>query len=151
MADSSFNLEEHEIKAFTEAFSILDKDGTGQISTDKLKTFLSSMGQVKPSTAEVQEMVDLVDVEKKGGINFPQFLKLMEMNKGDEAMEATAAFNLFGTDDGPISVDKMHAICQKLGQDITKDDVKNMLQTICGKDTLDPATFKKIFISDLSE
>ena len=137
------------MKAFTESFSILDPKGTGQISTKSLQVFIASMGQVDPTLAEVQELVDKVDVEKKGGINFPQFLQLMDMNKGNEAQEALAAFNLFETDNAPITAEKMHVICQKLGQDITVEEVKSMITTIAGKEALDFGTFKKMMMGQL--
>ena len=125
------NLSDQELQQFKEAFSILDKSGKGRITIKELGDFLRSLGQIDPSDNEIAELIKKVDVERKGAIDFPQFLKLMEMNKMDSSKEAHAAFNLFDSDhNNQISVDEMQKVLQSLGENLSKTEIKDMIKEI---------------------
>lgn len=144
------NLPEHEQAAFKEVFSLLDVDGKGQVKLPAIKELIKSLGQCDPTDADVQELIDKVDVEKKGGISYPQFLRLMEMNAMAEDKEISSAFKLFETDGAGISSDVFHKLVQKMGHDVSKDEVQNMIRTVSGGDTLDFETFKKMMNGQIS-
>ncbi|CAI4212163.1 unnamed protein product [Parascedosporium putredinis] len=67
MADS---LTEEQVSEFKEAFSLFDKDGDGQITTKELGTVMRSLGQ-NPSESELQDMINEVDADNNGTIDFP--------------------------------------------------------------------------------
>ena len=73
MADQ---LTEEQIAEFKEAFSLFDKDGDGTITTKELGTVMRSLGQ-NPTEAELQDMINEVDADGNGTIDFPEFLSLM--------------------------------------------------------------------------
>ena len=73
MADQ---LTEKQIAEFKEAFSLFDKDGDGIITTKELGTVMRSLGQ-NPTEAELQDMINEVDADGNGTIDFPEFLSLM--------------------------------------------------------------------------
>jgi len=73
MADQ---LTEKQIAEFKEAFSRFDKDGDGTITTKELGTVMRSLGQ-NPTEAELQDMINEVDADGNGTIEFPAFLSLM--------------------------------------------------------------------------
>merc|ERR1712096_26174 len=146
----TFNLPEHEQAAFKEVFSLLDEDGKGQVKLPAIKQLIKSLGQCDPTDAEVQELIDRVDVEKKGGISYPQFLRLMEINAVPEDKEIGQAFKLFETDGGAISADVMHKMVQKMGHDLSKDEIQNMIKPVSGGDTLDFETFTKMMTGQIS-
>ena len=68
MADQ---LTEEQIAEFKEAFSLFDKDGDGTITTKELGTVMRSLGQ-NPTEAELQDMINEVDVDGSGTIDFPE-------------------------------------------------------------------------------
>ena len=70
------NLTEEQIAEFKEAFGLFDKDGSKTIATKELGTVMKSLGQ-NPTEAELQDMINEVDSEGKGQIDFPEFLSLM--------------------------------------------------------------------------
>ena len=72
MAD---NLTEEQIAEFKEAFSLFDKDGDGTITTKELGTVMRSLGQ-NPTEAELQDMINEVDADGNGTLDFPEFCKM---------------------------------------------------------------------------
>ena len=73
MADT---LTDEQIAEFKEAFALFDKDGDGTITTKELGTVMRSLGQ-NPTEAELQDMVNEVDADGNGTIDFPEFLTMM--------------------------------------------------------------------------
>lgn len=60
-----------------EAFSLFDEDGDGTITTVELGTIMQSLGQ-DPTEAELQDMINEMDADGNGSINFPEFLTMKE-------------------------------------------------------------------------
>jgi hypothetical protein len=73
MADQ---LTEEQIAEFKEAFSLFDKDGDGTITTKELGTVMEICWW-NPTEAELQDMINEVDADGNGTIDFPEFLSLM--------------------------------------------------------------------------
>lgn len=96
MADQ---LTEEQIAEFKEAFSLFDKDGDGTITTKELGTVMRSLGQ-NPTEAELQDMINEVDADGNGTIDFPEFLSLMarKMKDTDTEEELIEAFKVFDRD-----------------------------------------------------
>ncbi|KAL7226313.1 hypothetical protein ACSBR1_021430 [Camellia fascicularis] len=92
MADQ---LSDDQISEFKEDFRLLDKDGDGCITTKELRTVMRSLGQ-NPTEAELQNMINEVDADGNGTIDFPEFLNLMarKMKDTDFEEELKEAFRL---------------------------------------------------------
>ena len=75
-------LTEEQIAEFKEAFSLFDKDGDGTITTKELGTVMRSLGQ-NPTEAELQDMINEVDADGNGTIDFLEFLSLMARKMRD--------------------------------------------------------------------
>ena len=128
--DFQTSLSDQELQEFKEAFSILDRSGKGKISIAELGDFLRSLGQIDPTDEEIKELISKVDVEKKGAIDFPQFLKLMELNNIDSNKETNSAFKLFKSSNNGISADEMQKVLQNLGENLSKQEIIDMINEI---------------------
>lgn len=67
---------EEQIAEYKEAFSLFDKDGDGTITTKELGTVMRSLG-LNPTEAELQDMVNEVDADGNGNIDFTEFLTMV--------------------------------------------------------------------------
>ena len=68
------DLTDEQIAEFKEAFALFDKDGDGTITTKELGTVMRSLGQ-NPTEAELQDMINEVDADGNGTIDFPRILE----------------------------------------------------------------------------
>ncbi|KAM3503663.1 hypothetical protein MY10362_004062 [Beauveria mimosiformis] len=116
MADS---LTEDQVAEFKEAFSLFDKDGDGQITTKELGTVMRSLGQ-NPSESELQDMINEVDADNNGTIDFP------DTDSEEEIMEA---FKVFDRDNnGFISAAELRHVMTSIGEKLTDDEVDEMIR-----------------------
>lgn len=67
-------------------FNTLDEDGGGSIGVEELEVPLISTGLV-PSRNDVRGLIDKVDVDNTGGIEFPEFLSIIKDNDGGQNNE----------------------------------------------------------------
>ena len=124
------NLTEEQIAEFKEAFSLFDKDGDGTITTKELGTVMRSLGQ-NPTEAELQDMINEVDADGNGTIDFPEFLSLMarKMKDTDTEEELVEAFKVFDRDgNGLISAAELRHVMTNLGEKLTDEEVDEMIR-----------------------
>ncbi|KAG9157277.1 hypothetical protein Leryth_004929 [Lithospermum erythrorhizon] len=140
MADQ---LTDDQISEFKEAFSLFDKDGdevschlnylklrVGCITTKELGTVMRSLGQ-NPTEAELQDMINEVDADGNGTIDFPEFLNLMarKMKDTDSEEELKEAFRVFDKDqNGFISAAELRHVMTNLGEKLTDEEVDEMIR-----------------------
>ena len=107
-------LTREQISEFKEAFSMFDKDKDGTISAKELLKVMRSLGQ-NPSEAELQNMINDIDVDGSGNIDFKEFLIMMakKMKDNNEEDELIEAFKVFDNDgNGFISAAELkHETC----------------------------------------
>lgn len=64
-------------------FDAVDEDGSGRISEDELHAILGSLaedfGFERPTVAETEEILGLVDVDRSGLIDFVEFRRFFKM------------------------------------------------------------------------
>merc|ERR1719246_119671 len=123
-------LTEEQIAEFKEAFSLFDKDGDGTITTKELGTVMRSLGQ-NPTEAELQDMINEVDADGNGTIDFPVFLSLMarKMKDTDTEEELVEAFKVFDRDgNGLISAAELRHVMTNLGEKLTDEEVDEMIR-----------------------
>uniref|UniRef100_H0VKV0 Calmodulin n=1 Tax=Cavia porcellus TaxID=10141 RepID=H0VKV0_CAVPO len=117
MAD---RLTEEQIAEFKEAFPLFDKDGDGTITTKELGTVLRSLGQ-NPTEAELQDMINEVDADGNGTIDFPEFL-----TRKEEVRKAFCVFDEYGN--GYISAAELRHVMTNLGEKLTDEEVDDMIR-----------------------
>ena len=91
---------------------MFDKDGDGTITTKELGTVMRSLGQ-NPTEAELQDMINEVDADGNGTIDFPEFLTMMarKMKDTDSEEEIREAFRVFDKDgNGFISAAELQTV-----------------------------------------
>ena len=128
MADEP--LTEEQITEFKEAFSLFDKDSDGTITTKELGTVMRSLGQ-NPTEAELQDMINEVDTDGNGTIDFPEFLSMMarKMKDQDTEEEIREAFRVFDKDgNGYINAAELRHVMMNLGEKLTEDEVEQMIR-----------------------
>ena len=93
-------------------------DGDGTITTHELGTVMRSLGQ-NPTEAELQDMINEVDADGNGTIDFPEFLTMMarKMRDTDSEEEIREAFKVFDKDgNGFISAAELRHVMTNLGR-----------------------------------
>merc|ERR1712093_680156 len=91
----------------------------------ELGTVMRSLGQ-NPTEAELQDMINEVDADGSGTIDFPEFLNLMakKMKDTDSEEEIKEAFKVFDKDgNGFISAAELRHVMTNLGEKLTDEEV----------------------------
>ncbi|XP_022742713.1 calmodulin-like isoform X1 [Durio zibethinus] len=123
-------LYEEQVAEFQEAFSLFDKDGDGCITMEELAIAIKSLDQ-NPTEEELQNMINEVDTDGNGTIEFGEFLNLMarKMKEADAEEELKEAFRVFDKDqDGYISPNELRQVMTNIGEKPTDEELKQMIR-----------------------
>ena len=146
------NLTDEQIIEFREAFQAFDKDGSGSITTKELGTVMRSLGQ-NLNESEIREIIDEVDEDKNGTIDFHEFLSLMArkmkiLDKEDELLDAFKILDVDGT--GKISKYQLRYIILSTETGFTGDDIEELIKKteIDDDGNIDLHDFIKVLMSE---
>ena len=123
-------LSEEQIADFKEAFSEIDKDGDGNITTKELGTVMQSQGQ-HPTEAELQKIINEVDADGDGVMNFSEFLTMMahKIRESEREDDFSEAFRMFDKDgNGFISATELCQVMISMGEQLTMEEVDQMIR-----------------------
>ncbi|XP_076321606.1 uncharacterized protein LOC143231022 isoform X2 [Tachypleus tridentatus] len=127
---AEYGLTDEQIAEFREAYMLFDKDSDGRITATELGVVMRSLGQ-KPTEKDLCNMVEMVDQDGNGTIEFNEFLFMMskKMKESDREEELREAFRVFDRDgDGYISSAELSHVMINLGEKLTEDDVEDMIK-----------------------
>ena len=91
---------------------------------------MRSLGQ-NPTDAEVQDMINEVDVDGSGDMEFPEFCVMMvkKMQESDTEKEVREAYRVFDKDrDGYISASELRMIFAALPERLSAEEIDEMLE-----------------------
>ena len=122
-------LTDDELAEYREAFGLFDHDGDGAITTKELGVVMRSLGQC-PTEAELQDMVDDVDIDGSGTIEFHEFLTMMSQHMKETSLEdeLKEAFRVFDKDgNGYISAAELKYVMMNLGEKLSDEEVTELI------------------------
>jgi len=152
-------LTSEQVVEFKEAFDMYDHDRDGFISTEELKSVMSSM-KLYPTEVQLKGMIWAVDTNKDGQIDFEEFLAMMTKRMLDlESKEfLRKAFKEYDTDGkGMITwEDLQFELSRLLGRSygdpfmITEEQAKELIWAvdIDGNNMIDYEEFVKMYVND---
>ncbi|KAL3417991.1 calmodulin [Phlyctema vagabunda] len=123
---------EQEVLAYRHAFELFDTNGDGTISVKELSSVMKSLGQ-NPSDAEIEDMINEVDHDRNGTIDFEEFVKMMTAPTKDVDFEAEmkSAFKVFDHDgSGTISSQEIRRVMTSFGENLTEEELDSMLKEV---------------------
>ncbi|KAF5930444.1 hypothetical protein HYC85_031317 [Camellia sinensis] len=102
---------------------------TGFITMEELAMVIQSLNE-HPTKEEVQDMINEVDTDGNGTIDFDEFLNVMGRKlKENVAEELKEAFKVFDRDqDGFISATELRHVMINLGERITDEEAEQMVR-----------------------
>uniref|UniRef100_A0A7N4PRG9 Troponin C, slow skeletal and cardiac muscles n=1 Tax=Sarcophilus harrisii TaxID=9305 RepID=A0A7N4PRG9_SARHA len=123
--------QKNEFKAAFDIFVLGAEDGC--ISTKELGKVMRMLGQ-NPTPEELQEMIDEVDEDGSGTVDFDEFLVMMvrcmkDDSKGKSEEELSDLFRMFDKNgDGYIDLEELKTMLQATGETITEDDIEELMK-----------------------
>ena len=126
------DLTEDQKNEFKEAFSLFDSNGDGFITAQELSTLMAKLGK-KPNEAELTDMINEIDADGSGTIDFQEFLSLITKKMKDPAVESELmeAFKTFDKDgNGMMASSEFRKIIKDLSNKLTDADIDDMIEEI---------------------
>ena len=145
------NLSEERITEFKAAFELFDKDRDGAINNKELGTVMRNLGQ-NPSEEELKQMINEIDFDKNGVIDFNEFLYLMvkKMNGNDTEEELLEAFKVFDRDgNGYVTSHELRCVMTTLCEETSPEEIEEMIKEadIDGDGQVDYQEFVKMMMT----
>ena len=116
-------------KEYQEAFEMFDVNKDGSISKKELEYILRSLNE-DPEEEEIQQLLDEVDVDGNGEIDFEEFVALMGKRQKQIDLEAEIvnAFKVFDKEENDlISITDLRHILSNLNEFMSEDEIDDML------------------------
>jgi calmodulin len=129
MADQ---LTDEQITDFKNAFSEFDTNGDGIISIKELGAVMCQLGQ-NPTKSELQSIIDDVDADGNGTVDFTEFLTLMvnQMNNTKSEDELLEAYKVLDKDgSGFLSVAEIRKAMNSNGTKLTDNEVEEIIASV---------------------
>ncbi|XP_049779897.1 troponin C, isoallergen Bla g 6.0101-like [Schistocerca cancellata] len=140
-----------QIAVLKKAFDVFDHQKTGSIGTDMVRTILEMLG-LRLNEKQLQEIIEEVDADGSGQLEFDEFVQLAArflVEEDAEAMqqELREAFRLYDKEgNGYITTGVLREILRELDDKITEEELDMMIEEIDsdGSGTVDFDEFMEV-------
>jgi Ca2+-binding EF-hand superfamily protein len=125
-----FKLTHDELKSLRSAFNDFDLNRDGFINEEELGAVLRNLGQ-PAERAEVKQMIDKVDDDRSGNVDFYEFLKMMtnHMDQKTYDEELKAVFRAFDcNNNGYISQEELRNAMKLMGERLNDEELAGMME-----------------------
>jgi len=138
---SNPNITQQKLLEYKDVFALFDVDGNGRIDVQEIKEVMFAIGKAATSE-EVLHMIDFVDDDGSGELDFNEFVNLMERSVNKEngkvleennvvSRDWRTAFDTFDADrDGFLSADDLVISFKSFGRSISKSEAQAMMNDI---------------------
>merc|ERR1712029_531902 len=123
-ASDPSKLTDSELDCLKEAFSMFDADHDGEITVHEL-------GDMIRNVRVAQNLIRNVDKRGNGAIDFNEFVEMMLLPRDPKVDDddVVHAFRFFDRDgDGLISAEELKLTMNNLGEPLTDDEVRSMIE-----------------------
>ncbi|CAN0065074.1 unnamed protein product [Discosporangium mesarthrocarpum] len=150
-AEAVADMGDDEVEDLRESFRNFDKDNSGEIDADELRTVMTSLGY-NPTKQQLEDMMAKVDLDGNGRISFPEFVTMMRKCKVDTDFDRQIreAFKFFDKDkSGAIDCKELGDIMRQLGAKLTDQEIELLVKEadVDGDGQVDINEFLKIMYS----
>merc|ERR1712196_427429 len=102
-------LTQDQVEEIKEAFDLFDTDGSGSIDVNELKVAMKALGM----DAKSEEILAMMTARKQGEDTREDLLKVFKLFDDDKT--------------GTVSFKNLKRVCQELGENMTDDELKEMM------------------------
>ncbi|CEP17845.1 hypothetical protein [Parasitella parasitica] len=121
---------EQQLSEYRESFRLFDRDDNGAIDIKELGQVMRSLNR-NPTEEELRDMINEVDSNNNGTIDFDEFLSIMSRmeNNKDIENDLIEAFKVFDKDgNGYITPDELRSVMTNLAQKLTQKELDEMIK-----------------------
>lgn len=128
-------LTEDDIKEFREIFDLMDKDKGGTLCAEEVKALMDLLG-MKVKHEDVEAMIDEIDGDGSGQIDFDEFLEVMARPQQVpyKRADVARAFRMFADKDAPagcISPEALEkALVKYCGTQVPEDELLRLVNQL---------------------
>lgn len=136
-----------------EAFQLFDKNGDGFISAKELGVLMRTLGR-NPTEDEILNIMNEIDVDHNGKLDFSEFTVMMKdkLTQEDLELEIKQAFRVFDRNgDGFISKAEFKHCMMHFGEQFTDEEVEEMISEADSNDDgrIDYNEFSQMILKEI--